>query len=416
MKTIEKNRPAVHSRRGGALVMTAIAITGMSVLALGMVAVQLSAAVEQHRAQQEQRAALAAEAGLADAFVDLQHDGDGNLGSLNQPLDLAGGKVLVESQSFGPAGRLMRVMSTAGVGDARARAELILHDNVDTLFVWGAFGEAGLSLSSQAKVDSYDSTQGSYAFQVMNGTGSNSWANDEGSVGSNYDVVVGGNALVFGDATCGQSSTTTVLGQGEVSGSTAAALQAVVFPPIVVPVIPSTGNRTFSINTTLASGQHHMGMTQVRAGVTVMVTGPATLVFDSFEMKSNSNFRIDSTNGPVDIFVLDDFIMRGNTLLASNDLDPCDLRINLLSDNIVDPNALVDLDDVGFRSNAKLYGTLYAPDARISIESNFELFGSVIAEQVSLGSNARVHFDEALTRMLPPGVARYTRITWRVMH
>jgi hypothetical protein len=396
--------------------MTAVAIAALSVLALGMVAVQVNGAVEQQRAQQEQRAVLAAEAGLGQAYMALQNGRSGDLGSAQQPVALASGDVFVTTQTFGPSNRLVRVLASAQVGTSAARAELLLRDNVNTKFVWGAFGDTRLDLSSQAKVDSYDSTLGTYASQVVHGSGSNSWANDKGNIGSNGDISIQQNALVFGDAVPGESATITILGSGTVSGSTANATAGTVLPPIVVPVIASSGDRTFAVDTTLASGQHHMATTQISNNVTVTVIGPATLVFDSFVMKSRSNLRIDSTNGPVEIYVINDFVMNSNTLLASNDQDPRAVSLNLISNNILNPEVLVELDDIAFESNAKLYGTVYAPEARISIESNFELFGAVVAKEVNLASNARVHYDEALARVLAPGTARYTRVTWRAMH
>jgi hypothetical protein len=416
MKNINSIHGTKSSKRGGAMVMAALAITAMSVLAMGMVSIQFSGSVEQHRTQEEARAVLAAEAGLSAAYMDLQNDGAGNLGTVNQPVSLASGEVVVTSQTFGPTLKLVRVTSTATVGTQNASAELILRDNVDSLFVWGAFGDTDLKLSSQAKVDSYDSTAGTYASQMVNGSGSNAWANDEGNVGSNGNVEVKQNAIVMGAATPGETSTISVVGNATVSGSTANATSAVVFPPIVLPVIPSTGNMTFAADTTLASGSYHFDTTVVNTGKTVTVTGPATLVFDSFELKSNSNFLVDSTNGPVEIYVLNNFILNSGTMIRSLDYDPRDVSINLLSDNIIDPAVVIILDNLAFDSNAKLYGTIYGPDARVKLDSNFEVFGAIIAEEVVLASNSRVHYDEALGQMLDPNAQRYTRLTWRAMH
>ena len=109
-------------------------------------------------------------------------------------------------------------------------------------------------------------------------------------------------------------------------------------------------------------------------------------------------------------------LMRSHTLIAANDFDPRALHLNLVSDNIINPGVTIDLDDVILASNSRFYGTLYAPDAFIDIDSNFELYGSLIAEKVRTASDSRVHYDEALGRVLAPGVDRYTRVSWRVMH
>jgi hypothetical protein len=55
---------------------------------------------------------------------------------------------------------------------------------------------------------------------------------------------------------------------------------------------------------------------------------------------------------------------------------------------------------------------VYAPHALINIDSNFELFGSLVAQQVDLDSNSRIHFDEAL---LTSGEndGGFTTLCWR---
>ena len=408
-----------HSRRaqrGGALVMAVMATSTIGVLAMSMVAIQVSGAVEQGSARQEARASLAAEAGLSQAYMNLQASRSGVIGSANAPTDMAGGEVYVGTQIFGTKNNLVRVTSNASVGRSNASAELVLRDNVNTLFKYAAFGDSQIDLDNQAMVDSYDSTLGSYASQVVNGSGSNAWANDDGHIGSNGNITAATDAKIFGNAAPGISASITLTGTAAVSGATANATTSVAMPPIVVPVIASSGNMTFNADTTLAAGSYHYATTITSNNVALTISGPATVVFDSLTMQARSNLRVDSTNGPVNIYVVNDFVMHSHTLIAANDFDPRALHLNLVSDNIINPGVTIDLDDVILASNSRFYGTLYAPDAFIDIDSNFELYGSLIAEKVRTASDARVHYDEALGRVLAPGVDRYTRISWRVMH
>lgn len=398
------------------MVMAVLASSMVAVLATSMVVIQVSGAVEQGSSRQETRAVLAAEAGLSKSYIALQANKNGALGSANSPVALAGGAVFVETQTFGPTHKLLRVTSTARVGNSTASAELVLKDNVDTLFVYGAFGDTDLDLTAQTKVDSYNSTLGSYASQEVNGSGSNAWANDEGHIGSNGNIAVGVTSLVMGDASPGVTGSLTVTGSATVSGATANLTTPVSFPAINVPPIASVGNTTFSSDTTLPAGNYHYGSTVINNNRTLTLTGPATIVFDSFEMKSSSQFLIDSTNGPVDIYVMDSFVMNSNTLFAANNRDPRAVRLNMLSDNILDPAVVIVLDTLTLASNAKFFGTMYAPDAFIDVSSNFEIYGSVVAEKVRLASNSRVHYDEALGQVLAPGSARYSRVSWRALH
>ena len=63
-------------------------------------------------------------------------------------------------------------------------------------------------------------------------------------------------------------------------------------------------------------------------------------------MRSGSSIIVDQTNGPVDIYVVNNIVMSSNTTIRSLDHSPASVRLHLLSDNIFDPNVQVQLDDV----------------------------------------------------------------------
>jgi hypothetical protein len=138
-------------------------------------------------------------------------------------------------------------------------------------------------------------------------------------------------------------------------------------------------------------------------------------VIENFELKSGAQFIVDASGGPVQLYVVDDFILGSNTLMASTTKAPIDLQVSLLSDNIANPAITVQLDVVTLNSNAQLYGTLYAPNSLIDIDSNFELYGSLVARHVSLDSNARVHYDEALASVTTNEQVTYQTVCWRVL-
>jgi hypothetical protein len=56
---------------------------------------------------------------------------------------------------------------------------------------------------------------------------------------------------------------------------------------------------------------------------------------------------------------------------------------------------------------------VYAPNARVVFDSNFELFGSMIARSLDLDSNATFHFDEALMNATASTVPTYETVGWR---
>lgn len=404
-----------RARRGSLLLMVSMMLTATAVLALCMTRMHLSSAKEQHASQQEVRVELLADAALSRSYVEVQNGRSGVLGSAQAPVTLDGGKAYVTATAFGPSSTLLRLDAVGTSGKAKATSELVLKSNADPRDTWAAFGIDYLYLSSQAKVDSYDSALGTYAVQNVHGSGSNSYALMNGNTGSDGNINMSQNSLVFGGAQAGPGYTTTVLGNAAVSGTTAPMLTSITWPPVALPVNPVAGNTPFNSNTAVTSGTHAYGSTTLGNNVQLTVTGPATLVFDSLTLRTGSSIVVNAAGGPVSIYVVNNLVMNSNTTIHATDYKAAGVQMNLLSDNVFDPNVQVSLDTVTFNSNSTLYGTIYAPTAAVVVDSNFEVYGGVIARRVDLRSNSRVHYDQALAHITAPGTALYSRVAWRVM-
>ena len=415
MITNKHSHRIVTRRRGSLLLMVSVMLAATAVLALCMTRMHLSGAKEQHASQQEVRVELLADAALSRSYVEVQNGRSGVLGSAQTPVTLEGGQAYVTSTAFGPSNTLLRLSSTGMSGKAKATSELVLKSNANPRDIWAAFGIDYLYLSSQAKVDSYDSSLGTYAAQNVNGSGSNSYALTNGNTGSDGNINMSQNSLVFGNAQAGPGYSTTVLGNAAVSGTTAPMLSSITWPPVTLPVNPANGNTSFNNNASVTSGTHAYGATTLGNNVQLTVTGPATLVFDSLVLRTGSAIIANATNGPVKIYVANNMVMNSNTTIHATDFKPAGVEVNLLSDNVFDPNVQVTLDTVTFNSNSTLYGTMYAPTAAVVIDSNFTVYGGVIARRVDLRSNSRVHYDQALAHITAPGTALYSRISWRVL-
>jgi hypothetical protein len=169
---------------------------------------------------------------------------------------------------------------------------------------------------------------------------------------------------------------------------------------------------------TLASGSYHYtGTLQVNANKKLRIVGPSTIVCSNFVLKSNSSVEVDATNGPVEFYVLNDFVLNSNTSVYATNRLPRNVTFNLLSDNILDPgiDIVFDEDTVDFDSGSSLYGTIYAPNAEVRIDSNFELFGALVARRVDLDFNCRIHYDETLATAGEESTSQYQRLCWRIV-
>ncbi|MFT7668977.1 MAG: hypothetical protein ACI8X5_001677 [Planctomycetota bacterium] len=397
------------------MLLVAFVIMGVSVLSLALFTNVKSTGKAQRGSRETFNALLVTEAGLADAMLMLRKGEEADIGSAQNPAGFGSASYWVSDDEISPGTHSL--VSTGLENGVGARLELVVKAVASGTMVWAAFGDDGMTMDSNAFVDSYDSSVGTglYEDQVVDGPGPDDYALGNGNIGSNADVSIQSNAMVFGDATPGPTGTASAIGNSEISGSTTPAPTLIEMPAIVVPSLSSSGDVTVSGGSTLniPSGDHRFDGFLLDSSAIVNVVGPATLVIDNFEISSNSQVNIDATNGLVEIFVRGNFVMASNTLIASTTLTPADIKINLLSDNVIDPDVEIDLDEVDFNSNAKLYGTIYAPNASVEINSNFELFGSLVADRVHLDSNSQIHFDEALMSASSSEDVSFETVAWR---
>ncbi len=397
-----------NNRRGSALVVVTVIMTTVAMLSLSLVISVTSSSSERKGSQRAISVTYVAEAGIAEALLSLSSGGDGNIGNADAPVDYGNASFWVATIDQGSG--QFAITSTGTENGISSCVEVIVKQEATSIYRWGAFGDEGVSLDSNARTDSYNSSLGAYGDQDVNGSGSNKYALANGDVGSNGDITGDSNVKVWGDATPGPTSTASFTGKNQPSGSTTPSTELVDVEVLVVPS-DTGGDLTTSGNTSLGAGTHAFGSLTV--GGTLYLTGPATLVIDDLEVNSNSKIVADTTAGGIEIYVRDDFILNSNASISTVNQDPADMSLYLESDNIIDPDEDVDLSTVEFDSNAFIYGTIYAPDALIDIDSNFELFGAVVARWVHLDSNSFVHFDENLMSAGAGDGSAFQTLCWR---
>jgi hypothetical protein len=127
-------------------------------------------------------------------------------------------------------------------------------------------------------------------------------------------------------------------------------------------------------------------------GTTLTIRGPATVVLDSFRMRSGATIVLDASAGEIDLYGTGDFVLESNTEMRTLSDSAVDVTIFLSGNNM----------DRGFNnrvqlsSNADFIGAIYAPRVYYSLGSNFNVYGSIMCGRLDLSSNGEIHFDEAL--------------------
>ncbi|MBK7642303.1 MAG: hypothetical protein IPJ19_04530 [Planctomycetes bacterium] len=397
------------NQRGAALAMIILSVAGMAALTAAMMTVGLGSSREQEASNREDQAAYICQAGLSQSMYQMQRGVAPSIGTSTQPQAWGGGRFWVDSVDMGS--NLTRLTANGldnGVGKSQ---ELVVRAVPSNMWTYALFGKDSISLDSSVKVDSYNSTLGTYASQ-SSGAGIHAHALVNGSVGSNGNISAGSQTNVWGNATPGPGHTVS-LHEATVSGSIAPSAELVTYPAINVPTYTNYGALNVSANTTMAGGERTYTNIRVRNNKTLTITGPADVVMSNLTMDSNSWIVINDAAGPVTLTIIDNFKLDSNSNIWPASKDPSKLRINMLSDNVADPEVIVQLDTVSISSNSTIYGCVYAPEARIVLDSNFSLYGSLMARSLNLDSNCNFHFDENLLSALSSGSVTYEMVSWR---
>lgn len=339
-----------------------------------------------------------------------------------QNYDLAGAPVIVAKSI---------ITSTDGSPPISKYIEVRLSRR--SLWGYGIVGKDTVQMNSNAKADSWISDSDNNAATAgvaFPGSG----RRDRGSVGvvatGNGAMTMNSNAEVYGTANTGGGTVTTASnvriygatspGTPKVDASRVHRDFSFTFPAITVPT-PTTFNTvstTWSDNTTIP---HPAGTHVSEGGVyyykfaaghyinlasnkTLTITQPVVFLFEnhsgvsSIVLASNANVNVTATK-TVTIYT------NGNITLNSNN------NINLGNEaknfTIYGTHASDQLFD--FDSNVQVYGCIYAPFGRINMDSNTDIFGSVIGKTIQMDSNSEFHYDESLANSGGTGGYRINR-------
>jgi hypothetical protein len=395
-------------KRGSVLVTVMIVTVFLGTAALTLMSLSARHQREGDAAHGDMNSFYAAEAGLSAALVDLRNGGDGNLGNAEEPRTLGGLRFWVAATEVDD--ETISLVATGTDGRNPNRIELLVADASSGVSDFGLFGERLVALSSNCTIDSFNSSLGSYASQVSAGH-----ANDNGNVGSNDDIQVASNAEVHGYAQYGPDAddSISIAANVTLSNGYGAANTGIVLPPVVAPSFASSGSLTVNTNQnkTIGPGDLQYASITTKSNSSLKVVGPCTLVItDSAAINSNSTWTLDATNGAIQIYALNDFELKSNATVATTEKDPTQLSLFLAGKHTSAGDTSPKID---FSSNSSFYGTVHAPDLALTVSSNFELFGSIKSEWLTVASNAKLHYDEVLANGDLEAGGGYEAVAWR---
>lgn len=302
-----------------------------------------------------------------------------------------------------------------------------------SLWGWGLVGKTWVHLNSNATTDSWisDPDNNSATAAVAYTTGVR---RDQGSVGcvstSNGAVTLDSNADVYGTVNTG-GGTVTTSSNVRIHQSASATTPKVdpscvhtdftyTFPSITVPT-PATSNTisaSITGNTTLprtgdvintADSKYYYSFASGKninmdSNKTLTITDSVVLLFSNhtgvqtIHTSSNANFTVTSGK-TVEVYT------NGNIALDSNN----SINVGNQAKNFLIYGTATTSQSFVLSSNVSIYGCIYAPNATYSIDSNCNLYGSVVANTIQMDSNAGFHYDESLANSGGSGSYRISK-------
>jgi hypothetical protein len=375
------------SRNGSALVSVMVPLFGVLVLGYAFFRTTLAAKHDARSDLDEQRAFFLAEAGLHESFESSREGNSGAVGTPDAPALLGGGVVWVVATDLGNDTR--QLVSTAMAGSGRAALEAVIHVRPEKppLFVATLNSKENLTLNEGVMIDSFDSALGTYVSQATQTSHGYTYAGNNGDVRSNADVILNAHSTVFGDAVPGPEHLVTFATGSYVDGAIEPAQEPFNFPAIDVPMFPPQGNYTVAplAMKTLAPGNYDFDAFTIGKDARLTITGPATVVVDSFVGGKTAKLNIDATNGPITFYVRGTYTHTSGFECASVGSSPMALAF------------LIDgTQNVVFPSATKVRGAYYAPNTNILFANGNECWGAFAANRIDMSNDMRFHFDETL--------------------
>jgi len=237
-------------------------------------------------------------------------------------------------------------------------------------------GIESLNVGGGAVTDSFDSAEGSY---------SPSTAGERGSICSDGPVNVGGNSVVRGDALAGKGQPLPDIdGTAIITGDVGNRLTPLSLPP--VDASAAAANNDNDTAPPVWQGQSwrdpigHNGDFSLNAGE-VYNLPPGTYYLRNVTLNGGSTLNV---SGLTKIYITGTLRREGGCFVNNNTQLAKNLQINVTGD-------IVDVT-----SDNPFYGVIYAPQSRVTVNGNADLFGAIVGQTLKINGSGGAHYDESL--------------------
>ena len=404
-------------RRGSAMIAALLVVMAVATLTMVHVQLDLSRAREHRTTVDTKRAFYMAEAGLAEGFLGVVSGKSGNVGTSDEPARFANGIFYTVATEEG--GGRVTLTSTGMCGAGRATLSILIERASGTNATLGFFGDQGVTVEGGAYIDSWDGSSARYSLPAIHVRGP---LPTGARLGSNGSLTVGTNATtthVLGDAQPGPNGVLVKGRNTTISGTTAPFLDPQNLPDVHVPSYPSGGTVATSLLQPLLGltpGEYAFDALRVAAATKLTLVGPARIVVGDLVVEGRGELAFDTSRGPIELYVTDWLALKSLANVTSNAGDTRSISIQVSAsaskdqdgDGAIDPPVVIE-------ATSKFKGSIYAPDAAVTIPRTFEVFGAVAASQLTVEAGAKLHFDTSLLTAGGGDPGKPRMLGWRLV-
>jgi hypothetical protein len=264
-------------------------------------------------------------------------------------------------------------------------------------------------------IDSYDSTLGTYASQVVGGH-----AKDHGTVktcNAGSDIDITGSGTIYGDALA--VDTVTKVGSGTVTGTMSGNQPASDCDPLDV---------TNYVASHKPAGSPPGGYSKTGSSSdTITVPAGNILYYDNFKIVGSGTVTINGT-GDVTIFCTGYFKHTGSgalnlgsgitslTIYTQGDVDisgSCHFNSGFETRMFIYSSTTTLNNGVSVTGSANVGFAVYAPKTEVNLTGSTEFFGAVRGKKAVRVGSGSIHYDESLANLGAGSVRGYVMESWR---
>jgi Flp pilus assembly protein TadG len=397
-------RPSPSRRRGNIVVLSAVLIVAMMAMLAFAVDLGYIAAARTELQRSADAAALAAAnqlPSLSNATLAASACAQDNQTSITptlKPTDLVFGYWNRDTATFSnpkPLGRpynavRVTLRRTAANGNALELffGRVLGKNTTDVTASAIGYGDRGLcgpfvgiewvKASGNLLTDSFDSWEGSYRA---------AYARDRGSLCSDGEITVGGDAHVRGDVRAGRNQVVTISGSSvDITGEIGNRLTPLNLPPVDASSAQGNNNNsslsryrdpdgTGWIDPINQQGDFHL------TGGASFDLPPGTYYFRNMTMLGGSTLNI---TGKTTIYMTGDLKREGGASVNNNTQLASNLSIKMTGGT------------ASISSNNVFYGVIYGPNTDINYSGTADFFGAIVGKTLTISGDATAHYDEAL--------------------